>query len=503
MKTEKMKAGSFKRIIALAAILCVIFSGLYYSSAAYASGSKDNIEYLKSVMDMIKERYGGQISDEQLIEGALKGMFGVMDPYTTYFTLDEANEFLTDLGGTYEGIGAALEKKGEYIVVIKVFPSSPAERAGILSGDKIATVGGVSVVDASVEEAVRMIRGPAGTKVVLGIVRSGLDAMLSIEVERAEIKINPVSYEIRGDIGYIKLESFNSHAGDYMTKALKEINAKKIKKIILDLRDNPGGDVAEAVKVARKFVPKGLITKLDFKSEAKADIEYWSYLARTKYKLAVLVNGATASAAEIVAGAVQDTGAGTLIGSRTFGKALVQSLVPLLTAGAYKKYEDMLGVKVVDAHDLIEKHGIMPSNDEIMGWTKMTTGIYTTPHGRMIDGKGLEPDIRVEDPVPVNGIDVRGISKLTATWKPDLGSEGPDVLNAEKILKMLGYDVDTPDFKLDRKTYDAIWKFRVDSGLWAGGVLDFTTQKKLNEALDGLIMKIDKQYAKAVEVLNR
>jgi carboxyl-terminal processing protease len=491
---------STKTVLVLIISLCILFSGagVYASSGEYQDSG-----YLESIMDMIKEKYKGEITDSQLIEGALKGMFNTMDPYTTYFTSEEADSFFNDMSGTYEGIGVSMEKQGDYITVIKVFSLSPAEKSGIMTGDKIAAVNGKNIVGVSIDEAASLIRGPAGTKVTIGIIRQGRPGVLNIEVQRANIKLNPVSYEIRDDIGYIRIEMFNANASEYMSKALLEMDRKNIRKIILDLRNNPGGEVNQAVSIAGNFVPKGLITKLDFKSESDSDEEYYSRLEKVKYKLAVLVNGMTASASEILAGAVQDTGAGKLIGVKTFGKAKVQTLVPLLTPEAYKKFEVQLGERIVNAYDLIEKHNIIPSDYEIKGWTKITTAVYLTPKGRMIDGKGLTPDVWVDDPKPVSDVDILSIQKLTKTSKPDLGSDGVDVYNAEKILKLLGYDVDTPDMELDKKTFDAIWKFRVDNKLYPGGVLDFTTQDKLNSRLDDMLFELDKQYAKAVEYLSK
>jgi len=475
----------------------------FVQGAAESEATQIDVEYLKSVMDMIKEKHKGEVTDSQLIEGALKGMFNSMDQYTTYFTQEEADSFLTSVSGTYEGIGIMMQKRDDYMLVVKVFSSSPAEKAGITIGDKIATVDGKSVAGLALEEASAMIKGPSGTKVSIGIIREGKSEIINVEVERGTIKVNPVTYEIRGDIGYIKIDVFNANTGEFITQALNEMDKNNIKKIVLDLRDNPGGDVNQAVTVAGKFVPKGLITKLDFKSDSMKDREYYSKLAEKKYQLAVLVNGGSASASEIVVGAVQDTQAGTVIGTKTFGKAKVQSVVPLLTPEAYQQYQEKLGEKIVDAYELITKFRIVPKKKEIMGWTKITTGSYTTPNGRMIDGVGITPDIIVEDPPKVKDIDITSIQKLTMTWKPDLNSESIDVYNAEKILKLLGYDVDTPDLMLDEKTFNAISKFRTDNGLYPGGTLDFATQKALNSKLDEKILELDKQYLKAVEVLSK
>ncbi|MCX7921157.1 MAG: S41 family peptidase [Clostridia bacterium] len=494
-----MKKGFIKLILVLTIIFSMVTAQPVFAEDTVSS--KD-LDYLKSVMDMIKEKYKGEISDEKLIEGALKGMFDTMDPYTSFFTPKEADSFLNDMNGSYEGIGVMVELDGDYIVVTKVFASSPAEKAGIFVNDKIVEVNGKSVVGRSLEETVSLIKGPSGTKVTLGVIRKDVKGIKSIEVYRGQIKLNPVSYEIRNGIGYIKIDTFNANTSEYVTQALSDMDKNNIKKIVLDLRNNPGGLVDQAVAVARNFVPKGLITKLDFKSESIKDEEYYSDLEKPKYKLVVLVNENSASASEILSGAIQDTKVGQLVGTKTFGKAKVQNFVPILTPEAFKKYEEKLGVKVVDGFELMQKHEITPSDDEIVGWSKITTGQYTTPKGRMIDQVGIEPDIYVDNYALVKEIDVNNVQKLTMTSKPKLNSEGVDVYNAEKILLLSGYDVGTPDMKLEAKTFKAIAAFQKANKLHSYGVLDYSTQQALNNKLSKLILDIDKQYSKAVTLLN-
>jgi len=484
-------------------LVIVVVLSVLLPSAAFAEGSSAlDVEYLKSVMDMIKDKYKGEISDEQLIEGALKGMFDTMDAYTTYFTNEEAEEFIGSIEATYEGIGIMMTRSGDAVLVTRVFRASPAERAGILQGDKIVSIDGVSVKDMSMDQAAAEIKGEAGTKVVLGLIRDDSSEVRYFEVIREQIKLSPVIYETRGDIGYIWIESFNKNTEEFVDEALDYFDSKGIVKIVLDLRYNPGGDVEQAVQVARNFVPAGIITTLDFNSEKDKDIQYVSTLKKPKYKLVVLVNEMTASASEILAGAVQDSGAGKLVGTKTYGKARVQSIIPILSPAAYEKYKIKSGVDAVNAYELLLEHGIIPLKGEIIGRAKITTGVYITPKGRILDGTGLEPDYYVENPKLINGININGIEKLSKTTKPGLNDEGQDVYNAEKILKALGYDIDVPDMVLDEKTFRAVSKFRTDNGLYPGGVLDFTTQEALNKKLDELIQEIDKQYMKAVEVLN-
>ena len=177
-------------------------------------------------------------------------------------------------------------------------------------------------------------------------------------------------------------------------------------------------------------MPFGVITRLEFKSELERDQIYTSKLLKSKYNLVVLVNEMSASASEILAGAIQDREAGILLGTKTFGKAKVQSVFPIITPKAYKKYKDELGVSIINGYDLLTKHKVYPSDDEIIGWSKMTVGRYYTPNGRMIDGKGLAPDVFVNN--VIKDVDVSTISLLSKTDKPGLGSESIDVYNAKK-----------------------------------------------------------------------
>jgi carboxyl-terminal processing protease len=322
-----------------------------------------------------------------------------------------------------------------------------------------------------------------------------------IEVTRGQVLISPVSCEIYGKIGYIRIELFSSNLDGFLTSALEFMDENGITKIVLDLRNNPGGDLSQAVETARKFIPRGVITKVDYRSEEDIDRAYYSYLPAKKYAVAVLVNGLSASASEIVAGAFQDSATALLIGEKTFGKAKVQTMIPLLTPQAYQKYMASTGAGEVSAYDLILKYGIIPSEDELLGYAKITTGQYTTPKGRMIDLKGLIPDIIVPDTDHSNGIYPGSVQKLSKVAKFTLDSESSEVYYAEMILALCGYDIDEPDYRLDKKTFAAIAQFQEESGLYPYGVLDFTTQQYLNDILKLKTLEMDKQLSKAIEIL--
>lgn len=463
--------------------------------------SAESMDYLKSVMEMIKQKYNGQVSDKQLIEGALKGMFNTMDPYTTYFTNEEAESFLGTMEGSYGGIGISMVETEGYIKAAGIFPDSPAEKAGLVAGDLIVEVDGKDIKGIGMEKASSMIKGAPGTDVTLGILRNKETEIQRIKITRDIVKLDPGTYFIQEGIGYIRLTMFTANAASFVNRALGEMDKNGVTKLILDLRDNPGGEVDQAVGVAKNFVPEGIITKLDFKSESMEDKVYRSDLKQAKYKLVVLVNGDSASASEIVAGAIQDTKSGILVGTKTFGKARVQTLIPVLTPEAFKKYESKLGVKLVDAYDLYTRFGVNPLEDEVVGWTKITTGEYYTPNGRMIDKKGIDPDVAINNVEYRPGVDASGIRKLTDGDDIALGEE--DILNAESILKTLGYSIEKPDTLMDEETVAALKNYQKNALIEETGELDAATKEKLNDNLNTLYKLSDYQYIKALEILKQ
>lgn len=458
-------------------------------------------DYLDSIMDMARERYYKNITEEQLLKGALKGIFGTMDDYTTFFDIDEANSFLDTMEGNYQGIGVEIVQIPEGVMVTKVFTSSPAEGAGIFSDDRIVKVDGKDIRDFTSADVASLIKGEAGTYVELGILRGESKDIITIRVERGTVNISPVTWKADGDIMYIRLDSFSSNSSRFFEQALKEMDNRGIWKMILDLRDNPGGEVFQAVGIARLLVRKGLITKLDFKSEKQNDIEYDSYLAKSKYLPAVLVNENSASASEILASAIQDSGDGFLIGTKTFGKGVVQNIYPILTPEAYERYKKEYGQSIVDGYDWINQYNVELLESDLIGWTKITTGHYLTRDGNMIDGIGLAPDYPVKGYELLDGIDVHGIKQLESTGSIGLNGVGNDVYNAERILTLKGYDLEAPDNILDAGTCEILKQFQKEKGIEVTGTLDAAAKKALNSELDALILKIDEQYAKAKELL--
>lgn len=491
---RRLKAGAL--IIALTMLLTF---GLTPVTMAAGSSTANPVtgEYLQSLMDLAQQEYNYEITQQELTQGAVKGIFKSMDDYTEFFTIEEARQFMETVGGSYSGIGVVLTQMEKFVLITRVFSSSPAETAGIMIGDKIATIDSKDVIGASVDEVSSLIRGEEDTTVSIGILRE--KSLHNFSVTRKAIKINPITYEIRGDIAYISIDTFNSNTYDYWGDALNAADEAGVKRLILDLRNNSGGEVDQAIAVARHLVPEGVISTLEFRNPDLKDTVYKSYLEKLPYQVVVLVNGMTASASEILAGAIQDTHAGTLVGSKTFGKARVQSVMPVLSPEGYKKFGQKSGQ--VNVYDLKLADQMKLSDADVLGLVKITTGTYTTPAGRMIDGQGLTPDETVADPELKNGVYINSIVKLSQTVKAGLNDEGLDVLNAEKILCLLGYEIDAPDMILDDKTFAAIQKFQSQQGIYAYGVLDFTTQQALNQQYYKLLPEIDRQYGRALEIL--
>jgi len=361
-----------KKLLSLLLALTLILP-----SAAFAQGSSlgdikshetdADLELMTEVYNYIQEAYPLELDNKAVIEGGLKGMLQAIDPYSDYYTPEEASQLYMELMGHFTGIGIYIEKQETYINIVETIEGANAKEAGLLAGDVIISIDGMDTRNMSLSEASGMIKGVKGTTVKLGIKRSGVEEILYFEIVRDEVVINPVSYfEIEEGIGYIKLNEFSQTAAIETRKALVSFNKDETRKIILDLRNNPGGLLDQAVKIAKEFVPQGPIVHIRERNTSL--LTYSSYNSVPNYDLVALVNKNSASASEILAGAIRDRDSGILIGERTYGKGIVQSIIPL-------------------------------ENGSLI---KMTTAEYLTPKYRSIHGIGIEPDIIVEN---VGGVD--------------------------------------------------------------------------------------------------
>jgi carboxyl-terminal processing protease len=340
--------------------------GFIVGFASQGKQSEDEYKYLRIFTDalrIVKENYVEQVSMKDLIYGALNGMTKSLDPFSSFFTPKQYEGFRQETEGEFGGVGIEIGMEKGRPIVISPIEGTPAFRAGIKPGDVILEINGEDTSNMSLIDVVQRIRGKVGTKVQLTIYRKGMEKPMKIELERALIKIESVRWTTLGDVGYIKLSQFNENVSVQVEKALKELTSQRVKGIILDLRNDPGGLLSEAVNVADLFLPEG---KLVVYTRSRNG-ETQKYFARRKpavpdeLPVIVLINKGSASASEIVAGALQDYKRAIILGEKSFGKASVQNIIPL---------EDGSALKLTVAH-------------------------YYTPLGRLIHNKGIVPDVQV------------------------------------------------------------------------------------------------------------
>ncbi len=313
----------------------------------------------------VMDNYVGNADPQKMVYGAVKGMVeGLGDPYSAFMEPGTTKTFLEDLSGEISGIGAELDLKDGKLLIVAPLADSPAEKAGLKPQDQITKINDEATVNMTLEEAISKIRGKAGTKVKLTINRSGFNEPQVFEITREKIQIKSVKWEMKPDnIAYIQINQFGDDTTDLMKQAAQEIKTKNPKAIILDLRSNPGGYLDSAIDVSSLFIPKGSVVVKEKDKDSHITEEKTTLEPILKdYKVIVLINGGSASASEIVAGALQDSGRATLVGEKTFGKGSVQNL------------EDLSGGATL----------------------RITTAKWLTPKDRTIDGVGLEPDIKVD-----------------------------------------------------------------------------------------------------------
>ena len=325
----------------------------------------EQIKVLSDAFAILKSQYVDQVSDEQLIEYAIKGMVNGLDPHSVYLSEDDFTEFKEKTSGRFAGLGIEITMQDGFVKVVTPIDDTPAAKAGIKSGDLIVRIDNNSVAGLNLSEAIELLRGEKGSKIVLKIVRDGIEKPFDIEVIRDIIKMRTVkSKMLENNIAYIRITQFQTSTAETFRKQLKLLKSKsEIAGLVLDLRNNPGGILNSAVSISDAFITKGQIVSTKGRREDSQQV----FTASPKdyldgLPMIVLVNGGSASASEIVAGALQDHGRAIILGTKTFGKGSVQSFVTVADKKAIK----------------------------------MTTARYYTPKGRSIQAEGIMPDIVVE-----------------------------------------------------------------------------------------------------------
>lgn len=335
-----MKSSWFHHKLISLAILLVVsvsFLGGWYAESLvgddYYYQVKRGIRLFGDIYKNITEKYVDEVSPKEFIRTGIDGLLGSLDPYTVYYEGDESNDLDALMMGKYGGIGISVGIKDGYITVITTMDGSPAQRAGILPGDRIVSVNGLTAHDISLQEMSNYVKGEPGTKVKLVILREGQDHRLDFELIREMIAVENISYAgiLDGSVGYIKLTKFSKTANFDFLRALKDLKQSGMQSLILDLRGNPGGLLEAAIDITNQFVKKGeTITYTKGRiADASRNYKAVNDPLFPDIPLAVLVDGGSASASEIVSGALQDLDRAVVIGSTTFGKGLVQTVYPL------------------------------------------------------------------------------------------------------------------------------------------------------------------------------
>jgi carboxyl-terminal processing protease len=363
----KKRSTSFSLLVVIC-LGALILLGLYNDSkvSALDKGIYKDIKLFNEVFDIVKKNYVDEVDSSTLIQGAINGMIRTLDPHSSFMTPDLYKELEVETQGQFGGIGIEITILKDILTVVSPIEDTPAFNAGVKSGDQIIKIDGKSTKDITIMEAVKKLRGPKDTKVTITIMRENMSKPKDIVLTRAIIQIKSVKSKIFEDnIGYIRIASFHERTADDLRKALREISEKlqPMKGLVLDLRNDPGGLLIQAIEVSDMFLKSGIIVSTRGRTknmETKA-------MARNNGNeiscpIVVLVNEGTASAAEIVAGALQDNGRALIIGTQTFGKASVQTVISLEDGSALK----------------------------------LTTARYYTPKGRSIQAEGIKPDIVVK-----------------------------------------------------------------------------------------------------------
>ena len=335
--------------------------------SARSNNIYEELKVFTDVLGLLQKEYVEETNSKDLMYGAIKGMLETLDPHSAFMPPNMYKEMQEETKGRFEGLGIEITIKEGILMVVSPIEDTPAFKAGIMAGDQILKIDGDSTKNLTLMDSVKRLRGPKGTQVTITIMREGFTKPREFTLTRDVIPVRSVRHELlEKQYGYIRLSQFQEKTEGELDKALKALEEESkgsMKGLVLDLRNNPGGLLDQAVKVADRFIESGLIVSMEGRREDQK-MKFFAHSQGTiaRYPLIVLVNGGSASASEIVAGAIQDHGRGILVGTQTFGKGSVQTIFPL---------KDGSGVR-------------------------LTTARYFTPNGRSIQAKGIIPDILVK-----------------------------------------------------------------------------------------------------------
>jgi carboxyl-terminal processing protease len=385
-----------KRAVLTIAMVCAMTAVLMFGGrfvghvSAVARETYENIEVFTNVLALVQKNYVDPVSTKQLIDGAITGMLAALDPHSAYLPPDLYKELQVDTRGSFGGLGIEITTKNNVLTVVSPIEDTPAYRAGIKPADQIIKIDDEFTKDMPLVEAVKKMRGPKGTKIHLTIRREGLPKLVELTLTREIIKIQSVkSRMLEKNYAYIRITQFQERTDEDLERAFSKLeheNGGPIGGLVLDLRNNPGGLLTQAVKVSDEFVDSGLVVYTDGRLENQKQ-KYFAHKSgsHTDFPMIVLVNGGSASASEIVAGCLQDHKRALVLGTQTFGKGSVQTILPLDESAAIR----------------------------------LTTARYYTPNGRSIQATGITPDVIVDN-APIRQAKAEGGSGFPAIREENL-----------------------------------------------------------------------------------
>ena len=437
------------------------------SSESSVAVNTEDFEKIQAVYDTLMSDYYQGVEGETLIEGAITGMTeSVGDPYTQYLDVEESSSLDESISASFEGIGAEVMKQGDNVMIVSPIAGSPAEKAGLQPNDIILKAGDQELTGMNLNEAVSHIRGEKGSEVVLSIRRG--DSTFEVTLVRDTIPVETVVYQLDEEnptIGYISITSFSSPTYDDLVAAIKDLRNQGAKSFVFDVRQNPGGLLNAGMSISNLFLENGdTILQTQEKDQEPVSIVADNATMgdfKVTEPAVLLVDEGSASASEILAGAVNESGNVKLIGTKTFGKGTVQNVA------AFNDKSEL----------------------------KITIAKWLTPSGKWINEKGITPTIEVALPDYANLLIIDG----SKTYQ--LGDVSEEVKNLEKVLDALGYSVDTIDGYFDEATQKAVSQFQIDKKLPVDGKVTGETATQLVESLRKLIDENDTQYEAAIKEL--
>ncbi len=452
-------------IIIVAIVTAYTTSFVIKNNSSYSNHSSAQLDAKQGeIINLLNSNYYTDIDVENLNEGALKGLVnGLEDPYSTYLSNEEYNQFTASIENEYVGIGVSIDNNGAYIFINEVFRGSPAEKAGLISGDVFKSIDGTDVEGVDSNQLVSLVRGEAGSEVVIEVYRGSFDNVLKYTVTRGVIELPDIEYALLDEkIAYIKLNTFSKTIFDEFSESYNELTKQGATKLIIDVRDNSGGYLDQVMKIIDVFVDD---KKPIYQEEAKGKILNKTFGSKEKIDIdtVILINENSASASELLASAFNEINNSQLIGTKTFGKGVAQT--------QYKM-----------------------SDGDVL---KYTYAKWLTPDGNWINEVGIQPTHEVV----INKELTYSFINITDDLMYDMVDL--QVLNAQRILNLTKYKV-REDSYYDNEMVEVVKKFQIDNGLDVTGNVDLATATKLNEVLKLYKSNYDNDVVikKAVEVLN-